>query len=218
DILHGWDNWAATIEGVSEGNPVVFTDSFREASWFTFYGDEPTTSMNTIYHYRRNQFDFSDLDRQLMGKKVLLLSSQLLPRQQILQTDFRKTYKYTLIDTFAYFPKIHIKTEENKYTVETEDVKQKITIPITLTQQPYTLVELETAGMPTLSCFYFDEDNEAILKHSTKITVQDIMKKGDKWELNLPIPDEVGQYELRFGWRVGEILPTRNGLCTVEVR
>jgi hypothetical protein len=66
---HANSEWAAAIRQKAGGLPVFFTDSYQRPSKYWFFTGEPVFSLNTV-DYRRNNFNFWQMEESLMGKKV----------------------------------------------------------------------------------------------------------------------------------------------------
>ena len=64
--------WAQEIEKIAGDRPVVFTNSYQDASVYRFYTRKFAHSLNNL-DYRKNQYDLWDFEEQLHGKEVLYM-------------------------------------------------------------------------------------------------------------------------------------------------
>jgi hypothetical protein len=64
--------WPKALEKIANGNPVVFQNSYRDASEYAFYTERQAFTFTDVF-YRPSQFDLWDDERKLHGKRVLVL-------------------------------------------------------------------------------------------------------------------------------------------------
>lgn len=66
---HGNKKWVRSLEQVAGDAWVVFENSYRRASMFSFYSGKPSFSLNNA-HYRKNQYSIDQSEAAVQGKKV----------------------------------------------------------------------------------------------------------------------------------------------------
>lgn len=66
---HGNKAWVRDLEKVSEGQPVVFENSYQRASMYQFYSRRPAISLNNV-NYRHNQYSIDSSEFRLQGRRV----------------------------------------------------------------------------------------------------------------------------------------------------
>lgn len=66
---HGNKAWTANLAAVAGEAPVVFENSYRNASMYAFYSGQQALSLNNAY-YRKNQYSIDDSEARVQGKKV----------------------------------------------------------------------------------------------------------------------------------------------------
>jgi hypothetical protein len=88
--------WAKEIELIAGEKPVVFTNSYQNASKYSFYTKKFAHSLNNL-SYRKNQYDLWNYEEQIHGKEVLYIPHYL--------TDYykKKLFKYTLTNGDSIF-------------------------------------------------------------------------------------------------------------------
>ena len=73
---HETKKWAQEIEKIAGNKPVVFTNSYQNASKYTFYTKRFSHTLNNL-SYRKNQYDIWDFEEQIHGKEVLYVPHYL---------------------------------------------------------------------------------------------------------------------------------------------
>ena len=72
---HGNEEWAKSIEAVAGDQPVVFENSYRNASMYGFYTGKKAYSLNLVY-YRKNQYSLDDSEDRIRGQDVLFIPAK----------------------------------------------------------------------------------------------------------------------------------------------
>lgn len=70
---HGTKKWINEIENAAVGEPIVFENSYRDASMYEFYSGKPAISLNNI-RYRQNQYSIDGAEASIQNKTVYYLS------------------------------------------------------------------------------------------------------------------------------------------------
>ena len=70
DEFHDYKKKMIEISALAGDRPVVFTNSYQDASVYTFYTGKFAHSLNNM-NYRRTQFDLWSFEEQVHGKEVL---------------------------------------------------------------------------------------------------------------------------------------------------
>lgn len=113
---HGNKQWAKDLHYQSNGLPVVFHNSYRDAAIYAYYSGARVYSLNDV-GFRRNQFDIDNSERELRGKKVVLLSQRELEGATISYTrPFKnKQWSGVVIDTFRNYSKLRFRIDEGQF-------------------------------------------------------------------------------------------------------
>lgn len=69
--FHGNKVWTTAMQKKAGSLPVVFIDTYQQASKYWFYTGQPAFSMNSPY-YRRNNFNMWPVEDSLIGKAVYM--------------------------------------------------------------------------------------------------------------------------------------------------
>lgn len=67
--FHRHRRWAANIEKIAQGKPVVFTNAYQDPALYTFYSGNFAHSLDNK-DYRKTQFDLWDFEEKLHGQEV----------------------------------------------------------------------------------------------------------------------------------------------------
>lgn len=66
---HGNKKWVANLQKVAGDASVVFENSYRQASMFSYYSGQASFTLNNA-HYRKNQYSIDGSENMMQGKKV----------------------------------------------------------------------------------------------------------------------------------------------------
>lgn len=69
---HGNRQWVNNLEEVAGDATVVFENSYRQASMFSFYSGKPSFSFNNAY-YRKNQYSIDGSEDRVQGRRVFYI-------------------------------------------------------------------------------------------------------------------------------------------------
>ena len=69
---------AEEIEKIAGDRPVIFTNSYQDASEYSFYTGKFAHTLNNK-DYRKNQYDLWDFEERVHGKEVLYVPHFLTP-------------------------------------------------------------------------------------------------------------------------------------------
>ncbi|MBU0474245.1 MAG: glycosyltransferase family 39 protein [Bacteroidetes bacterium] len=122
--LHGYSEFSKKIQEISEGEPVVFIDSYIKPSMVKFYSSIFATYYPTV-EYRKYQFCLWDDEEKLQGKRIMIFGEE-----KKLQGNFKpiyfpnkKRYNYGFIDNFRSFGHIEFKQEQQIMLNEDSNIK-----------------------------------------------------------------------------------------------
>lgn len=197
--LHNWDNWAQELDALSEGHPIVFINSYENASRYQFYSGKTAHTLSTVY-FNNTQFDYWDGEQTFRDKKVLVVHHK---RNQ----DGFKTYTasnnariyYRFVDRFRAFDKLAVAVEP------LADGRFALTI-----HNPYSFeLRSESASEVKLNAYLLE--GERIIKEKTVInalTLQPGETLLDTLDIDLNVAEN--RFHLRFGVQTEALPPTIN--------
>lgn len=97
---HNNAEWVKSLKENSEGLPIVFHNSFQNASKYRFYTGIETYSYNSIY-YRKNQFDLYNIEDALQGKTIYEVSN--FKTGKFMFKKRKKTYNGSKIEKYTSY-------------------------------------------------------------------------------------------------------------------
>ncbi|WP_422857868.1 ArnT family glycosyltransferase [Flagellimonas sp. S174] len=103
---HGNTVWVNELMEKSEGVPVVFENSYRRPSLYTFYSGNPSFSLNN-HMYRKSQYSIDQSEENVQGKRVVYVTKYARSGDiQFLHSDNKTVYYGTFINNFESFRKL----------------------------------------------------------------------------------------------------------------
>jgi hypothetical protein len=210
DEFHENKIWTNTIHQKAKQRPVIFIDSYQQASKYWFYSGVPGFSINSPY-YRLNNFNLWPLEDSLIGKPAWL---QIAEPDSSFRSFFNK-YNWSfphsgIINDYYSFGKVafsQISTTESRGAVRLYATANIPASYLGLFQLPqYSQTEVWMA-------IYNDEDNVEEL-FSTGFTVKQLVCEKQKLIITLPPKFSPGNYVGRLC--IGSCLrgfPTINSPC-----
>ncbi|MFK5972596.1 MAG: glycosyltransferase family 39 protein [Flavobacteriaceae bacterium] len=108
---HGNKEWVEDIRSQVGDIPVVFENSYRNASMYAFYSGNPAFSLNNL-HYRRNQYSLDSSESRIQHQKVLYASSYMKEWDFTFSKDGDKGFYGKYIEDFESFRKLECFIEE----------------------------------------------------------------------------------------------------------
>jgi len=208
--LHYWDKWAAQIDSVADGKPVVFIDKFQYPSKYTFYTGHFATTLNSIF-YRKNQYDLWNFEDSIQGKTVLLTRTS--EPTDSFYTSIGKEIKYSVIENFtSYFNSVSIKASLLSPPVIATD---SIRIGIKLTNNMDKDLYFNQPKMDSTQLVYTVFQDGKTFHKTTPIStfyLQQIPQNGNvQQQLILPPEKVTGKYTYVFSLQTGQLPPADNG-------
>lgn len=200
--------WVQELEDISGGVPLVFQNSYREASKFNFYSEQEATTFTDIA-YRQNQYDIWDWEKKLHNQRILFVGQPdwectgCTPGEL---TGLNKILKFA--DSLQITQKISIDFSTSNTQWKAGNV---LGFSINL-QNPYShQIDLHAGNMPpAFVALIFDEsgeETEVLLSTGLK---EQIIPQTSKQLLDVEfvIPDTLsGEYQFGFGVKTGDLLP-----------
>lgn len=109
------EQWVNTLKTETSGLPVIFQNSYRDASVYSYYSGQHAYTI-TDMNYRKNQFDIWDDEKDLYGKKVFLAGNRSMLCDTCRQiVAGRKSFVGATIDSFIPFQKTELTVPEKEF-------------------------------------------------------------------------------------------------------
>ncbi|MFM1808563.1 MAG: hypothetical protein RLZZ242_1288 [Bacteroidota bacterium] len=197
--LHHWKIWAQELEELSQGYPIVFINSYENASRYEFYSGNAAHTLSTVY-FNNTQFDYWGGEHAFRDRKVLLVHHKRDQEgfETYTASNNARIY-YRFVDRFRAFDRLSISI------APLEDRRFALTI-----SNPYDFeIKSEPESPVTLKAYLLE--GERIIKEHTLISSLQMKPKEtllDTFEMDLTT--EVDRFHLRFGVQAGTLPPTIN--------
>jgi hypothetical protein len=212
--------WIAELRERAEGKPVLFQNSYRDASKYAFYAEEPAYTFTDV-DYRRNQFDIWEEEAALHDQSVLIagrLTWKCAACEKVALS--RKRYKLQVADSLQAAQKVRVDILALPSGPWAGD--KRVELPVRL-YNPYPhAVRFGKGNLPLQLGAVFYQDAVA-----RSIPVVSLAKPGlllpatDSLDVAVyfTVPDSLaGSYQFGLGPRWGDLPPLLNSqLFEVEV-
>lgn len=179
--------------------PVVFNNSYQDASLFRFYTGLPAFSQNNK-HYRRNQYDLMDMEAELMEHPVLYISRGRFPGCDTLLTPCGP-YFFHETDCFCFFNRVHVVLPDRDWVFEPGE---RVKVDLGLgnpTAETITFPEACTFSPMMVYTFFGKEETHFAYIDRKAGPLPDIPPHGTvMYSLHIHAPETPGEYRLMFSF------------------
>ena len=153
--------WVAELEEVTEGSPVVFIDSYRDPSIFSFYSDQIAYTYTDI-RYRQNQYDIWDRETELHGRSVYLVGpADWEPEQGFEWSGTRKRFMISRREALQVTHKLRLQPEQLPETV-TRDSLLKLDFQLINPYDHEIRLQVDPGDIDFLVEFSADNETQAL--------------------------------------------------------
>ncbi|MEN0005736.1 MAG: glycosyltransferase family 39 protein [Bacteroidota bacterium] len=204
--------WIGVLEEEAGGLPIVFQNSYRNASKYTFYTGEQAYTV-TDHAYRKNQFDLWAWEQAIEGDSVYLARVQdpFCSFCPLLETP-RQKFRPQIIDRFPVYSRVVI-----DYSLPATLFKAgaKLTLPLQLYnpyEHPISFFE-GNAPLELHSLLYQEAEPALDLRLALENPAMILPPKGQvEVTMQLSLPEDLpkGTYQLAFGIALREMPPAFN--------
>ena len=197
--LHDWDQWASELSTLSDGRPIVFINSYENASRYEFYSKQEAHTLSTVY-FNNTQFDYWGREEAFRDQEVLLVHHKRnQPGFDTYTASNNARIYYQFIDRFSAFDKVDVKItplSNGEYALQINNP-----YPFTIGQESNNRADLR----------YYLLEGERILKEGD--VIQNLSIKSNQTvrdTVTVPGLSDKKRYHLRFGLKVQDLPPTIN--------
>lgn len=203
---HSWKGWPQKMKTLTQGLPVVFSNSYQRASKYWFYTGQMTYSQNW-YRERQNNYNFWPVEDSLLGKPVYFLDKYLLSRFRDTLTTPIGTVGYLYDSSLLSFAKIKF-ILPNK-TLDLQSGKSiTITGEVQMPEKYRNFLLQHRVSNDTIRIGIFSKKgwlaDEFTSLRLNELTANKI------FQTNLTTSLPAGEYYFRFSVNVGMNNPTHN--------
>ncbi|HVZ57720.1 MAG TPA: glycosyltransferase family 39 protein [Chitinophagaceae bacterium] len=151
--FHSWKQEGPALLGASRGLPVVFEDSYQQASRYWFYTGIPGYGI-TGYRERRTNFDFWPVEDSLLGRPVCLMTRGAHAGfSDSVETLLGEVW-YRYDTSFASFARVRLACQPRRLVVRAGDTTGLV-LQATLPQAHAAFLQSHPTRMPVLRAGLF---------------------------------------------------------------
>ena len=199
---HSWKEWPAELKQRTQGQKIVFSNSYQRASKYWFYTGQMTYSLNHA-HERRNNFNFWPVEDSVIGKPVYyfdIFDHWRFPDS--IQTPFG-WLGYKFDSSYYSFAKVTIVPSKFIY-----HIKQQDSVSLTFNSLIPEHYKKYIARVKTNLRICVYSPYRWVKDIPTNLTLQDLAKGPQTIHIHPRL--EPGKYFLRFSLQAGDYNPTHN--------
>jgi hypothetical protein len=212
--LYGWDEWAKEVELLAGERPVVFFNNYQKASKYIFYTHRLAYTLENSTAHRTQYYYWDDMERELQGKDVMILSlseEPYIPGKKTFTAGNNSINYYGYCPDFRSYYALPVKLLTNDLKFRRKSV---ISLPVRIINPyPDTLNFGCEPAMPSrlVLCLYDEQNNFRI---DTAMTGLDpvILAPGDFKDTCIRViaPEIPGTYYFCISVQTGWLAPGRN--------
>jgi len=208
--FHNKAEFYKQIRDVANGRPVVFTNSYQDASLYWYFSQEPAFSQNNK-HYRKNHFDLLDLESDLHGKSVLFF-----PRPSFIGCDTLRTERGDLAmhftDYFCQFNRVDIKLPRIRWEfLAGEEVRIDLELS-NPTEETISFSDSCTHHPHLVYSYYSKEGKHTAFPVMSDGPVPDLAPgESTIYSIGFNAPEIPGKYQLLFSFGSWDVTAGING-------
>ena len=212
--------WVYELEELSDGSPVVFQNSYREASKFNFYSDQEAYTFTDIA-YRRNQYDIWDQEKKFHNQRVLMVGQLDWECANCKEAELSGLdKKIQFADSLQITQKVDLQYSMPAYNWHPGEL-QDISVEL---NNPYShLIDFGAGSLPpSLIGLLIDEHGDRVEINIRRPNSSLILPEASVQSLDfeLEVPDTLqGNFQFGFGLKTGDLLPRLcSPVSTVQIR
>lgn len=211
DRFHSKKEVMHKIENLAEGEPVVFTNSYRDASLYWYFTGSPSTSYDNIY-YHRTQYDIWNSESDFQGRRVLYITKNGFDGCDTLRY-YSRRYIYHFTDYFCSYNRVEIDAPDLKSEYFSGE-KVEITLKLNNTSQDSIYFNCPCTHEPILMYTYFlkgSPHNHKTYNSISKEKLPDLPPYSSKnHQISIQIPENPGKVLIQFSISSRNIYPGQN--------
>ncbi len=206
---HDANRWVQELKKKSDGNPVVFMNSYQNASIYKFYSDVEAISLNNVWG-RENQFSVWDSEAKLQGKTITLVTHP--SRKENDSIFIANAYlPYIHIDNFRSYSNVAISVNVQEPIFEKPGASSVIKVRFDYRNDNVRDFEANEEFPSYVSYSFFRNSEVFEMRVSDLLIHNEMLFSGKEYEVIITAPTEPGTYNLYLSIKTGWLPPTFNG-------
>ncbi len=172
DEFHNNRNWVNAIKQKAGSLPVVFADSYQKPSKYWYYSGDTAMALNTT-KYRRNNFNFWEIEDSLIGKPAYFVGNREPGLTDTFNNIRLENNRGKAVPLYYSFSRILI-DEMKSSRID----KNKISVQFRTITPSYYLKYFQQKPFDTASVYLAIYENKKVVAYlPANLTVKDITKE-----------------------------------------
>lgn len=191
----GHEDWAKAIQNKTKELPVVFMNSYQNASKYEFYTKQKAITISNVMS-RKNQYNLWKFEDSLRGKTVALIPNYVVKEFETIEGT-TPAMQFGIVENFQYYSQVELvpKFWSKKITIiDSLEVNLEM-----LYSDSFSF--LENTSYPSYISYVFFEENKYLSQHKTAINCAKVDRKNISLKMNLP--EKKGTYQVYFSIKTG---------------
>ncbi len=196
------EEWAQSIHSTINDRPLVFMNSYQNASIYEFYTGQKAITISNVMS-RKNQYDLWHSEDSLRGETVAIIPNYPIKGFDTLP-NVNPFSQYTIVNNFQHYGQVDIMVRNWKKSIPLTD-----SIEVNIELGKYNNFDfLENQDYPSYISYTFFEDNHFILQKKTNLKLSSI--KNGAATISLALPRKKSTYQVYFSIQTGWLPPSLN--------
>jgi len=207
-------DWANAIAEKADGHPVIFFNSYQNASKYIFYTGQPAFNI-CDYDSHVTQFNYwEELIREFQGQTVMIVDHdywRFIPDKQVLKLPSGDSLMFTFVTDFSSYTTIPL-------VIPTDPLRfpsgKEIALPVrVLNPGDQSLRFDRNPDQPTFLVYSIHQGEESMVreKQGPEITYIEVPASGYDTVIHIITPEKPGQYEFYISLKTGWLPASQNG-------
>ena len=198
----GKSTWAKSIHKTTKNTPLVFMNSYQNASVYEFYTGQLAITISNVMS-RKNQYDLWRYEDTLRGKTVNIVPNYSVDGFDILPEVIPFTQIKT-VHNFQHYGQIEL-TAKNWTSIHAKGEDLPLVLSL---QNSGSFNFIENSDYPSVITYTYFEDNHFIGQYRTHVKLNTIEK--EDFKIILKTPDIKSTYQVYFSIQTGWLPPSLN--------
>lgn len=211
DRFHSQEEVMLKLEKIADGEPIVFTNSYRDASLYWYFTGNPTFSYDN-YSYQRTQYDVWNSESDFQGKRVLYVRKTSFPGCDTLK-HYARRYIYHFTDQFCSYNRVDLEPLNLKDEYVAGE-KVEITLAFQNTSADTICFGCNCSHAPLIKYAFYFEDPAVQRKTYTAGSsgaMPDLLPYGSgRYQVVIQVPDVPGRARIQFSIGSRDLYPGIN--------
>jgi hypothetical protein len=174
--------------------PLVFMNSYQQASLYHFYTKTPASSLNNAYG-RYNQYSLWDIEDKLQSKDVVMVSNYKHPSDDSIKYG-QAFYPVRICKNFRSYSNIQVVPEQSSFQIQPDDT---LTLQLRFKSLTGSLRNPASDQVSATLVARYYQLLYVTAEHPLFSITENVFEKNGNVTVKIPAPPTSGEYNLFFG-------------------